>query len=185
MIERITAADIAQMRANGYCRSTIAAAEAQLETCRRADEVIALIDRGFDGVTLDDGIGLRESDGIDDYAGADELKRLRALDEKLDWRKIPAELLNHCNAAPSFLDAAGMRFHTPAILTSELSGEYRSDFIGRLIYGSYSATDFVQLLTTAQCDAIVECIRFYGRIAPHIYGEDSIASAITRFRGTE
>ncbi len=185
MIERITAADIAQMRANGYCRTTIAAAEAQLETCRRADEVIALIDRAFDGVTLDDGIGLRESDGIDDYACADELKRLRALDEKLDWRKIPAELLNYCNAAPSFLDAGGMRFHTPAFLTSELKGEHQFEFINRLIYGSYTATDFVQMLTTAQREAIAECIRFYCSVAPRIYGENSIAAAIARFRGSQ
>lgn len=185
MIERITAADIAQMRANGYCRTTIAAAEAQLETCRRADEVIALIDRAFDGVTLDDGIGLRESDGIDVYAGADELKRLRALDEKLDWRMIPSDLLNYCHAAPSYLDSAGMLFHIPAFLTSELKGEYQFEFISRLIDGHYSATDFLQRLTTAQREAIAECVRFYCSVSPRIYGEDSIAAAIARFRGAE
>lgn len=68
--------------ANGYDRSAIAEAEAWLAKCRRADELIDLVRRAFADVKLEDGIGLRESDGIDDYAGSEELKRLRATDEK-------------------------------------------------------------------------------------------------------
>ena len=57
-----------------------------------------------------------------------------------------------------------MRFHTPAFLVAELNGKFVQDFIGRLIDGSYSATEFPQLLTIDQRDAIIECIRFYGSI---------------------
>lgn len=184
-MERLTPADIDQMRASGYDRSTIAEAEAWLDKCRRADELIDLIRQAFAGVELEDGIGLRESDGIDDYAGPEELKRLRATDEKHDWQNIPADLLNYCNAAPSFLDAKGMRFHTPAFLVSELSGGFHQDFIGRLIDGSYSATDFPRLLTNEQRSAIVECIRFYGGIEQYSYEAAQIDAAVARFREAE
>ena len=181
-MQRLTSADIDQMRANGYDRSTIAEAEAWLDNCRRADELIDLIRRAFADVEREDGIGLRESDGIDDYAGSEELKRLRATDEKHDWQNIPPDLLNYCNAAPSFLDAKGMRFHTPAFLVSELNGEFNQDFIGRLIDGSYLAAEFPQLLTNDQRDAIIECIRFYGNIEHYSYEPDQIDAAVTRFR---
>lgn len=181
-MQRLTTADIDQMRANGYDRSTIAEAEPWLAKCRRADELIDLVRRAFADVKLEDGIGLRESDGIDDDAGSEELKRLRATDEKKDWQKISADLLNYCNPAPSFLDAKGMRFHTPAFLVSELNGEFNQDFIGRLIDGSYSATDFPKSLTNDQRDAIIECIRFYGNIEHYSYEPDQIDAAVTRFR---
>jgi hypothetical protein len=144
-----------------------------------------LVRRAFAGVELENGIGLRESNGIDDYAGPEELKRLRATDEKHDWQRIPADLLNGCYAAPSFLDAKGMRFHTPAFLVSELNGEFHLDFIGLLVDGSYSATEFPRLLTKEQCDAIIECIRFYGSIGQHPYEPDRIDAAVARFRGVE
>jgi hypothetical protein len=178
-MERITAADIATMRANGYDRSTIAEAEAWFLVCQRADELIMQIRAAFAGVELEDGIGLREACGIDDYAGKDELARLRAIDEKHDWQSIPSLLLNQCKAAPSFLDAEGMRFHTPAFLASELNGDCHIDFIGRLIYGSYHATDFPQLLNDDQRAAIIACIRFY---AEHFsYDQDRLSSALARF----
>ena len=177
---RITAADIEKMRANGYDRSTIAEAEAWLSQCHRFDELIALVCEVFAGVELEDGVGLRESDGIDDYAGPEELKRLRAMDEKHDWRKIPADLLTQCYAAPSFLDAKGMRFHTPAFLVAELKGDFQQDFIGRLIDESYTAREFPSLLTTAQREAIIECIRFYGSFSRE---PAAINAAASRFRG--
>jgi hypothetical protein len=179
-MERITAADIEKMRANGYDRSTIAEAEAWLSKCHRLDELVDLVCEAFNGVELEDGMGLRESDGVDDYAGPEELKQLRAMDEKHDWRKIPPELLTQCNAAPSFLDGKGMRFHTPAFLVAELKGEYQQDFIGRLIDESYTASEFPSLLTTAQRDAIIECIQFYGSFSRE---PDSVNAAVSRFRG--
>ncbi len=64
-MERITNADIEIMRNSGCDRSTIADAQARLAMCERADELIAQISAAFAGVTLEDGIGLWESDGID------------------------------------------------------------------------------------------------------------------------
>ena len=90
--------------------------------CERADNLIQHVQRVFTGVELDGGMGLQEAAGIDDYAGPQELERLNAADEKVDWRRIPPERLSQCFAAPSYLDAKGMRFHIPAFLVAELSG---------------------------------------------------------------
>jgi len=180
-MQRITQADIEEMRNSGYDRSTIAHAQARLALCERADELIEQIAAAFVGVTLEDGIGLWESGGIDDYCGSEELRALRAKDEKLDWRRVPADDLNHCNAAPSFLDARGLYFHTPAFLTAELRGEFKQDFIGRLIYNSFTAPKFQELLTAAQRHAIIACISFYGSIDHYGFDSNDISNAILRY----
>ncbi len=180
-MERITQADIEEMRRSGCDSSTIADAQARLALCQRADELIEQIASAFAGVTLEDGIGLWESDGIDDYRGADEIRALRAKDEKTDWRRISADDLNYCNAAPSFLDARGLYFHTPAFMTAELRGEFKQDFIGRLIYDSFTAPEFRELLSHEQRHAIIACIRFYGSIEHYSYDPDVISNAILRY----
>lgn len=147
----------------------------------RTDELIAQVDLAFHGVTLGDGIGLWESDGIDDYCGSEELRDRRAKDEKLDWRRIPVDDLIHCNAAPSFLDARGLYFHLPAFMTAELHGELMDDFAGRLIYDSFVATAFRQLLTPEQRHVIIAYISFYGAVRPGSYAEVDIAQAILRY----
>ena len=180
-MERITQADIEEMRNSGYDRLTIADARAKLAMCERADELISQIAAAFAGVTLEDGIGLWESDGIDDYCGPEELRVLRAKDEKTDWSRIPADDLNYCNAAPSFLDARGLYFHAPAFMTAELRGDFKQDFIGRLIYDSFTAPEFRQLLTPAQRHVIIAYISFYGSIDHYGYHSDDISSAILRY----
>ena len=180
-MQRITLEDIAEMRRRGYDRSTIADAEAWLEICNQADVIIVQIDKAFEGVSLDEGIGLWESGGIDDYCGPEELQRVRADDEKSDWRLIPEESLNRCNAAPSFLDAKGLHFHTPAFLTAELKGQYAYDFIASLIDGYSMTPGFIELLTASQRDAIIACIKLYGSIKHYGYDPRKITRAINRF----
>ena len=180
-MERITQADIEEMRNSGYDRSTILAALATLAMCERADELIEQIATAFAGVTLEEGIGLWESDGIDDYCGPDELRARRAKDEKIDWRRIPSDDLNHCNAAPSFLDARGLYFHTPAFMTAELRGEFKQDFIGRLIYNTFTAPEFREMLTAPQRHAIIAYISFYGSIDHYAFDPTDISNAILRY----
>lgn len=179
-MDRITTADIEAMRSHGCDRSIIAEAEAWLRLSRRAEELIDIVTDAFQGVTLGNGIGLRESDGIDDYAGADQLRALRESDEKFDWQKIPADLLNRCNAAPSFLDAEGLRFHLPAFLVAELRGGSH-DIIDRLIYRCFADTGFIELLTPQQRHAIIACISFYGAIEQYSYDPKDIQDAILRY----
>jgi hypothetical protein len=81
---------------------------------------------------LDDGIGLFQATGLDDYASDEELKRLRERDEKTAWRRISYADLERCYAAPSFFDAQGFVFHLPAFLIAELNDRHPYGFIDRL-----------------------------------------------------
>lgn len=179
-MKRITAEDIEQMRRSGYDKSTIADAEAWMLLGRKADLLAQQMINAFAGVTLGNGIGLRESDGIDDYAGSEQLQKLRAADEKLDWQKITPELLQYCNAAPSFLDAEGMRFHAPAFIVAELRGLVEVGFMDRLIFHSFGAPEFIDLLTPEQRHAIMACISFYGSISI-LYNSNHISEALIRY----
>lgn len=76
----------------------------------------------FQGVTLGNGIGLWQGQGLDDYANSETLARYRAQDEKVDWSRIPASELDSCHSSLSFFDAEGMRFHLPAYLIADLEG---------------------------------------------------------------
>jgi hypothetical protein len=62
----------------------------------------------------------------------------------------------------------------------ELKGDYHQDFIGRLIDDSYTAREFPSLLTTAQREAIIECIRFWGSFSRE---PETSNAAVARFRG--
>lgn len=178
-MERFTHAELEELRNRDHDRLTTADIEAWLEIYKRADELIAQIDVAFDGLTLGSGIGLWESNGIDNYCGEEELRTLREKDEKVDWRRIKAYDLNYCNAAPSFFDARGLYFHAPAFMTAELRGEFKREFISRLIYESFKASDeFRQLLTPEQRHVIIACISFYASIDECIYTLDDISNAM-------
>jgi hypothetical protein len=86
-------------------------------------EVSNHIQKVFHGVTLGNGVGLLEGQGLDDYADEATRKAYRERDEKQDWTRIPAEALNRCNSSLSFFDAEGMRFHLPAFMIAELNGD--------------------------------------------------------------
>jgi len=79
--------------------------------CKRENLIIQIID-AFENFTLEDGICIWESRTLD-YRIQDlsEYYRLKAKDERDDWRKIPIIDLYKCNSSVSFLDAKGMLFH--------------------------------------------------------------------------
>jgi hypothetical protein len=79
-------------------------------------EVASHIREAFHGVTLGNGIGLLEGQGLDDYEDEATRKAYRERDEKHDWERIPVEALNRCQSSLSFFDAEGMRFHLPAFI---------------------------------------------------------------------
>lgn len=112
------------MRARGYDRVLLEQASKAIERGRMADDLIATISEAFRGVTLGEGVGLQEAQGLDDYDDEETCAAYRAGDEKEDWRAISSDELNRCNSSLSFLDAEGMRFHLPAYMTAELRGEY-------------------------------------------------------------
>lgn len=180
-MERITREQIDQLKAEGRDPGLIAQMEQWLVHCQRGDALIPEIERAFAGVRLEDGIGLLEAEGIDDYAGPDEVRRLRQLDERKDWRRIPNERILNAFWAITFLDAKGFRFHAPALMIAEIKGSTSIDFLDRLLYGTYPSKDFPRLLNAAQREVIIACITWYGGSMRDDEDDDVVEEAIKRF----
>ena len=124
------------------------------EKAEKVQALCRIIDAAFDGVTLGNGVGLQQAQGLDDYADAETLAAYRATDEKDDWRCIPATELNRCNSSLSFFDAEGMRFHLPAYLIADLRDEYHFGMDFCLTHSTeYSFSQFA-LLSEAQRSAV-------------------------------
>ena len=147
-------ADIAKMKSRGYDSATIAGAERQSKRWPLAQQVCQAIETAFSGVTLGNGVGLTETQGLDDYADAVTLAGYRANDEKDDWHRIPVEALNQCNSSLSFFDAEGMRFHLPAYLLADLHGDYGFGITFRLTNLSDHCLTQFALLSPAQRAAV-------------------------------
>jgi hypothetical protein len=119
--------------------------------------VLELVRSAFQGVTLGDGVGLRQGQGLDDYADPETLAKLRAEDEKHDWTAIPVDDLNRCCSSLSFFDAEGMRFHLPAFLVAELEGRITSsDVVFILTYQDDDMMSRFDQLSPAQREAVRE-----------------------------
>lgn len=84
------------------------------------EKLIAEIRTSFENVRLDDGIGLWEGQGLDDYAGENEILKLRIKDERNNWDNIPYEDLAYGQSSLSFFDAKGMRFCLPKFLIFDI-----------------------------------------------------------------
>lgn len=121
------------------------------------DRVLGLVRRAFQGVTLGEGIGLRQGQGLDDYADERTLTSYRARDEKHDWSAIPVADLDRCYSSLSFFDADGMRFHLPAYLVADLEGSLQTaDVLFHLIYMAHGAASRFDTLSPAQRGAVRE-----------------------------
>ena len=87
----------------------------------RRQQLLRLIDRAFDGVTLGDGVSLHESKVIDGYGSLEERLAARGPDEKTDWHRLIDDpvltvYFGIGYGGLCFLDAAGVRFHLPACM---------------------------------------------------------------------
>jgi hypothetical protein len=117
--------------------------------------VVALIREAFAGVTLGDGIGLQEAEGLDSYASGNELASYRAQDEKLDWSAIPAAELDRCSSSVSYFDAEGMLFHLPAYMVAELDGSLNvANVVFHMCYIKADGTSPFSDLSPAQREAV-------------------------------
>ncbi|WAC42543.1 DUF6714 family protein [Pedobacter sp. SL55] len=83
-------------------------------------ELVQKIQAAFNNVKLEDGIGLWEAQGLDNYANEEELAKLRAKDERLNWENLSYQDLTQCESSLSFFDAKGMRFCLPRFLIFDL-----------------------------------------------------------------
>ena len=85
----------------------------------QTDWLVDYIAKVFDGVTLEDGIDIHAAQSLDDYGNEVE-DRLSLTAERNDWRRIKIDTLEPRFWAVTFLDAKGLRFYAPAIMTELL-----------------------------------------------------------------
>ncbi len=140
------------------------------------EELCQQIREAFAGVTLGEGIGLTEAQGIDDYEDKATCARLREADEKEDWSRLSAEEVNRCYSSLSFFDAEGMRFHLPAFLIADIHGLFDFDLPARL--GPLNSHKAPQLALLS--DAQRKVIRLY--LLDAISPEEGSNDYFSRFR---
>lgn len=121
------------------------------------DRVLGLIRRAFQGVALGEGVGLRQGQGLDDYADERTLASYRAQDEKHDWSAIPVADLDRYYSSLAFFDADGMRFHLPAYLVADLEGRLQTaSVLFHLVYMAHGTASQFDTLSPAQREAVRE-----------------------------
>ncbi|MBI3528277.1 MAG: hypothetical protein HY067_09935 [Betaproteobacteria bacterium] len=146
-----------------------------------AKEIAAFIKEAFSNVTLGNGVGLREAQGLDDYADAETCSSYRANDEKNDWSRISVVELNACYSSLSFFDAEGMRFHLPAFLLAGLSGGYLQDLSFQLAYlNDYSIGQYT-LLSPAQRKAVRAYLLFILEDESYAFSHPQIVRALNEY----
>ena len=113
----------------------------------------------FEGVTLGGGIGLYEAQGIDDHCSEETCRMLRERDEKDNWQRITAEDLNKCYSSLSFFDAEGLRFHLPAYLLADLTGDYMFDMIAEFTNWCDYKKQQYSLLSPTQKSTVLDYLK--------------------------
>lgn len=171
------------MRDSGYDRSVI---EEAVELSKRwgvKEQLKQQLRQAFAGVGLGGGIGLREAQGLDDYASEEKCAAYRASDEKLDWQVLRADDLNQCNSSLSFFDAEGMRFHLPAYLIADLDGTYGFGmaFMLTQVTQSSSGDERFALLDQAQRAAVRAYLRFIEDEPEYKFEREYIQHALAGF----
>lgn len=129
------------------------------------DELIAEIRAAFKNVKLEDGVGLWEGQGIDDYADRETILKLRKKDERNNWDNIPYEDLVDCQSSLSFFDPKGMRFCLPKFLIFDIladeilkaKGLYSPDVLFTLSYklNEEYQKNRVSLLDSRQIEVVI------------------------------
>lgn len=156
----ITPEQIAEMKAHGYDSETLREAHALLQAQVPVHELCRRIGEAFAGVTLGNGVGLSEANALDDWEDEETCAGCRLTDEKNDWRKITSDDLNRYFSSPSFFDAEGMRFHLPALLISDLKGEYGYGMEFKLTHPSDLKREQFSLLNEPQREVVRDYLHF-------------------------
>jgi hypothetical protein len=130
--------------------------------------LIAYIEHAFRGVELDGGVTIYEGQSLDWYGDASEIL-LDATAERIDWRRVPPADLQCRHSALSFVDAAGFRFYTPAVMTvivrdQDENGMLTDAFLFQLIgirsTCRFRETSYCELFNASQRAAIIRFLKF-------------------------
>ena len=175
-----SASDVEEMKARGYDPSVIAE---QNELAKRGQVLqelkIATIE-AFAGVTLGNGVGLLQAQGMDDYADEKTCAAYRERDEKHDWRAIGLEGLNRYYSSLSFFDEEGMRFHLPAFLMAAMDGTFGFNLSYTLAHTAF-ASDRFALLTPAQRQVVRGYLQFIEQEEEHALDREHIQAALAGY----
>jgi len=180
-MKRITPDELAEMRARGFDRVLLEQASEAIERGKMADRLITTIAEAFQGVTLGDGVGLQQAQGLDDYEDEETCAAYREGDEKDDWRAISSFDLNRCNSSLSFFDAAGMRFHLPAYMTAELRGEYDFGMSFCLTHLDAHGRTYFTALSEVQRKAVREFLLFLRDDPDYQFDREEIDQALESY----
>lgn len=82
----------------------------------KREHLITLIEKAFENVSLNDGIGIFEAEAIDNYASEEVQKSEKAKDIRDDWTTIPDEVIDQYYSVLCFMDDDGLRFAMPAYM---------------------------------------------------------------------
>ena len=146
-----------------------------------APNVTNRIRAAFAGVSLGDGIGLRQAQAIDDYESEAVCLRARETDENEDWSRISINDLNACQSSLSFFDAEGMRFHLPAYLIADLEGKYSHDLDFYLTNLDDYAVSRFSLLSSIQRTAIREYLQYIADDEDNEFNRQAILRAVKEY----
>jgi len=174
--------DIEEMRARGYDRSVSEEAIELSKRWRLKEQLKEQIRSAFAGIRLGNGVGLREAQGLDDYASEEKCAEYRASDEKNDWQAMGSDEINRCNSSLSFFDAEGMRFHLPAYLLADLEGTYGFGMAFTLTQ-SGSVGEAFALLSEKQRAAVRAYLEFIEHEPEYAFDKEHIRAALERFWG--
>lgn len=180
-MNRITPDELAEMRAKGYDRVLLEQASEAVERGKLADALIIMISEAFRGITLGDGVGLQQAQGLDDYDDEATCSAYREGDEKEDWRAISSDDLNRCNSSLSFFDAEGMRFHLPGYIIAELRGEYDFGMSFCLTHLDDHGRTYFAALSTIQRQIVREFLLFLRNDPDYQFNRAEIDQALKSF----
>lgn len=172
---------IEQLKDDGVDLWTISQWANWLEVLPGLQRAIDQIRESFRGVQLENGVGLLEANGLDDYADESELARLRNLDERTNWESLKPELLSKYHSAPMFFDSKGFHFHLPAYLIAELNDQHDYGFV-ELIFEKHPKTGgWIDLLNSSQAESLVAVLALVKQHPYYNREPKKIEFAIERF----
>ncbi len=80
------------------------------------EHLISEIEKAFKNVFLNEGVGIYESEAIDNYASKEIREIEREKDIRNDWASILDDVIDQYYSVLSFMDDDGLRFTIPAYM---------------------------------------------------------------------
>lgn len=176
-MKRISKEALEQMIASGYDSKLLSESRQIFERGQEADRLLLQIESSFSDVLLGEGIGLKQAQNLSDFEESSICIKSRKTDEKLNWKNIPDALLVDCRDGLFFFDEAGIKFHLPAFLSSELSGYFEYRLVPNLVKNFGRFSNF----TEDQKRAVGKCLRFFAQQPEHESDTELISRAVSHF----